>query len=162
MIYLKIYFIALKAEIDKLDINRLVNVPSNLNNLKIKVVDLEVDKLKIVPTKETKFTKKIEDVDKKLFDVSGLVTTTALDTKIKEIDNTIPDLSGLLKKTYYEVEILEREEKYFTAFDYNKFTSDILDAKIKQRGLVNKYDISKVVKYSDLNTKLATLAKKQN
>ena len=94
----------MKAEIDKLDINRLVNVPSNLNNLKIKVVDLEVDKLKIVPTKETKFTKKIEDVDKKLFDVSGLVTTTALDTKIKKIDNTIPDLSGLLKKTYYEVE----------------------------------------------------------
>ena len=152
----------MKAEIDKLDINRLVNVPSNLNNLKIKVVDLEVDKLRIVPTKETKFRKKIENVDKKLFDVSGLVTTTVLDTKIKEIDNTIPDLSGLLKKTYYEVEILERHEKYFTAFDYNKFTSDILDAKIKQRELVNKYDISKVLKYSDLNTKLATLAKKQN
>ena len=30
-------FIALKAEVDKLDINKLVNVPTILNNLKTKV-----------------------------------------------------------------------------------------------------------------------------
>ena len=30
-------FIALKAEVDKLDINKLVNVPSSFNNLKTKV-----------------------------------------------------------------------------------------------------------------------------
>ena len=46
---LKNYFLALKAEVDKLDINKLVNVPANLNNLKTKVVDLDVGKLKIVP-----------------------------------------------------------------------------------------------------------------
>ena len=39
----------MKAEVDKLDINKLVNVPANLNNLKTKVVDLDVGKLKIVP-----------------------------------------------------------------------------------------------------------------
>ena len=32
-------FIALKAEVDKLDINKLVNVPTSLNNLKTKVDD---------------------------------------------------------------------------------------------------------------------------
>ena len=41
-------FIALKAEADKLDINKLVNVPTILNNLKTKVDDLGVVKLKTV------------------------------------------------------------------------------------------------------------------
>ena len=35
-------FIALKAEIDKLDINKMNDVPTNLNNLKTKVDDLDV------------------------------------------------------------------------------------------------------------------------
>ena len=44
--------------------------------------------------------------------------------------------------------------------DYNKFTSDIFDAKIKQKELVDKPHISNLAKNSDLNTKLATLATK--
>ena len=51
-------FIALKAEVDKLDINKLTNVPSSLNNLKTKVDDLDVGKLKAVPAD----LKKISDV----------------------------------------------------------------------------------------------------
>ena len=35
-------FIALKVEVDQLDINKLVNVSTNLNNLKINVDDLDV------------------------------------------------------------------------------------------------------------------------
>ena len=42
-------FIVLKAEDDKLDINKLGNVPPGLNNLKTKVDDLDVGKLKTVP-----------------------------------------------------------------------------------------------------------------
>ena len=38
----------MKAEVDKLDINKLVNVPTSLNNLETKVNDLNVDKLKTV------------------------------------------------------------------------------------------------------------------
>ena len=38
-------FIALEAEVDKLDIIKLVDVPTSLNNLKTKVDDLDVDKL---------------------------------------------------------------------------------------------------------------------
>ena len=34
----KKYFIALKAEVDKLDIATLVNIPTSLNNIKIKLV----------------------------------------------------------------------------------------------------------------------------
>ena len=41
-------FMALKVEVDKLDINKLTNVPTTLNNLKTKVDDLDVGKLKTV------------------------------------------------------------------------------------------------------------------
>ena len=39
----------MKSEIDKLDNNKLVNVPTSLNILKIKVDHLDVGKLKNVP-----------------------------------------------------------------------------------------------------------------
>ena len=42
-------FIALKAEVGKLDINKLVNVPTIFNNLKIKVDDLDVDNMESLP-----------------------------------------------------------------------------------------------------------------
>ena len=41
-------FIALKAEVDKIDINKLVKVLSRLTSLKTKLDDLDVDKLKTV------------------------------------------------------------------------------------------------------------------
>ena len=39
----------MKAEVDKLDINKLVNVSTSLDKLKTKVHDLDVGKLKTVP-----------------------------------------------------------------------------------------------------------------
>ena len=51
-------FIASKAEVDKLSINKLVNVPTGLNNLKTKVDALDVGKLKSVP----KHLKKLIDI----------------------------------------------------------------------------------------------------
>ena len=41
--------LALKAEVDKVDINKVGNIPVSLNNLKIKVDDLDVGKLRTVP-----------------------------------------------------------------------------------------------------------------
>ena len=50
LIYLrKRDFIALKAEVDKLNINKVTNIPTSLNNLEAKVDDLNVDKLQTVP-----------------------------------------------------------------------------------------------------------------
>ena len=54
----KKYFIALKAEFDKQEINKLVNVQTSLNNSKTKVDELDVKKLKTVPVD----LKKIIDV----------------------------------------------------------------------------------------------------
>ena len=85
--------------------------------------------------------KTVGDVDKKIPNVSELVTTTARNTKIIEVKNKFPNVSGLVKKTDYDAKISAIEGKYFTTDDYNKFTSDILDAKIKQKLLVNKFDL---------------------
>ena len=48
-----------------------------------------------------------------------------------------------MKKIDYNTKILEIEEKYITTSDYNKFTSD---AKVKQKELVNGFDISNLNK----------------
>ena len=48
----------MKAEVEKVDINKLVNVPSSLNNSKIKVNDLDADKLRTVLVN----SKKLSDI----------------------------------------------------------------------------------------------------
>ena len=52
----------MKAEVDKVEINKLVNVPTGLNNFKTKVDDLDVGKLKTVPTD---FKNSSDTIDKK-------------------------------------------------------------------------------------------------
>ena len=42
-------FIVLKVEVEKLDIAKLVNVPTSLNDVKTKVNNLDIGKLKTVP-----------------------------------------------------------------------------------------------------------------
>ena len=44
----KKYITALKDEVDKIDTNKLVNVPNSFNYLKTKINDLDVGKLKTV------------------------------------------------------------------------------------------------------------------
>ena len=53
--------IALKAEIERLDIYKLVNVPTSFNNLKAKVDDLDIDILKIVPIGSKKLSSIVDD-----------------------------------------------------------------------------------------------------
>ena len=42
-------FIVLKAEVNKLDVNKLFYISTSLNNIKAKIDDLDVDKLKTFP-----------------------------------------------------------------------------------------------------------------
>ena len=76
---------------------------------------------------------KIGKVENKIPNVSGLVTNAVLDTKTSEVENTIPDVSDFAKKRHYEAKKKGIKGKYFTTADYHKFTSDIIDAKIKQK-----------------------------
>ena len=84
---------------------------------------------------------KISEVENKIPDTSGLVTITVVNTKIGKIENKITDINGLVKKTDYDPKILDTEEKYFTTSDYNKFTKEITDVKIKEMKLIDQSDI---------------------
>ena len=78
--------------------------------------------------------------------MSGLGTNTVLNTETVEVENKIPDVSGLTKKTGYDGTILDIEKKYLTASNYNKFTKEILDTKIKEKKLTDQSDISNLLK----------------
>ena len=61
----------LKSRLDKLDINKLKNVPTNLNNLKSKVGKLDADKLVPVPVDLSKLSDivKNDDVKKDVYNI---------------------------------------------------------------------------------------------
>ena len=71
----------LKIDVDKLDIGKLKNVPTNLNALKSKVDKLEVDKL--VPVL-------VRDLVK-----NAVVKKDVYNTKIKNIEDKISDITNL-------------------------------------------------------------------
>ena len=79
----------MKAEIAKLDI--LVNVPTRLNNLKTKVDDLDVGKLKSLPVD---FTKLSDAVDNKVVKNKKFNT---LKTKVNNLEKKIPDATTLIQ-----------------------------------------------------------------
>ena len=91
-------FIALKAEVEKLDINKLINVTTSLNNLKTKVDDLDVDKLKTVPVD----VKKVSDVaDNKVVKNTKFNT---LKTNVNNLDKKIPDATTLIHTNQYNTD----------------------------------------------------------
>ena len=85
-----------KSNVDKSDIDKLKNVPTNLSNLKSKANKLDVDKWVPVPVylskisdavkndvaKKDVYNVKIKNIDDKIPDVTNLATTTALNAKI--------------------------------------------------------------------------------
>ena len=80
----------------------------------------------------------------------------SLEERIGDVNKKRPDVSGLVTTNFLNTKITDIEGEHFTTSDYDTFTGDILDAKIKQKELGNKSVISNLIKYSDLSTKLAT------
>lgn len=62
-----------------------------------------------------------------------LVNTAVLNIKIDEAENKLFKVIVLFKKTYYDAQISDIQKKQFTTSDYNKFKSDMLDSKIRQK-----------------------------
>ena len=115
----------MKAEVNKLHINKLVNVPTGLNNLKTKINDLDVVKLKTVSVD----LKKLSDaVDNKVVKNTKFNT---LKTTVNNLEKKIPDASTLihinqynadkqnLEKTIGDVDKKITKYKWFS--DYNCF-----------------------------------------
>ena len=82
-------FIAWKGVVDKLELNKLVNVLTGLDNLRIEVEDLDVDKLKTFPVdlKELGVVVSKEVVKNSKFN--------KLNSKVNNSDNSIPDATIL-------------------------------------------------------------------
>ena len=102
----------LKSHIDNLDIDKLKNIPTNLNFLKSKVDKLDVDRL--VPPlvylsklsdvvkmmlKKDVFNTRIKNIENKIPDVTNLATKTTLNAKISEAKNEIPSITNLGTQT---------------------------------------------------------------
>lgn len=130
-------FIALKAEVEKLDFNKLVTVPIASNKLKPKVDDLDVDTLKTVPTiffkkmidvlrkeviEKTKYAKlnsKINNLKNKNPDASTLAYMNqyntdkqGLENKIENVDKKTQGVSSLVTNTNFNTKISEVENRY--------------------------------------------------
>lgn len=61
--------------------------------------------------------------------------TPTVNTQIEEVENKTPDVRGLIKETDYNVKISNIEAKYFTTSEYNTFTTQIVETKIKEKRL---------------------------
>ena len=98
-------FIPLKSEVDKLKINKLINVPTSLNNLKTKVNNLDVDKLKTVPVN----LKRLSD----LVDNAVVKNTkfNILKTKVNNLEKKFPDGTTLIHINEYSTDKKNVEKK---------------------------------------------------
>ena len=122
-------------QLDKLDIDKLKNVPTNLRNLKTKVDNLDVDKLvpvsahlsKLSDTvkndiaKKDVYNAKIKNIEGKTPDITNLPANASFNVKINEVNtidlatttaliavkNNMPSVSNLVKKTDYNIKIAE-------------------------------------------------------
>ena len=131
----------LKSEVDKLDIDKLVFIPTDSSKLS--------DVVKNDVVKKTDYNKLVTKVDN--IDTSGLVKQTDYNTKITEIEDKIPDISGLTTKTA------------LTTVE-NKIPSiSNLATKTAFTTVENKIPIiSGLVKKTDYNTKITDIKNKLN
>ena len=90
--------VVLKEEVDKLDITKLVNVPASVNNLKTKVDDLYVGKLKTVLVD----LKKLSDVADN--EVVKNKQFNTLQTNVNNLDNKIVDATTLIHINQYNTD----------------------------------------------------------
>ena len=85
---------------------------TKVNNLEIRIPHITT----LIHINQYNTNKKIRekkngDVDKKMRDSIGLVTTTVLNTKNSEVENKIPDTSSLMITTVLNIKICEIENK---------------------------------------------------
>ena len=77
----------LKSEVDKLDVDKLKPIPTDLSKLR--------DVVKNDVVKKTDYNKLVTKVDN--IDTSGLVKKTDYNTKITDTEDKIPDTSSFVK-----------------------------------------------------------------
>ena len=113
------------SDVDKLELDQLKNVPSNLSNLKSKVDKSDVDKLVPVAVdlsklsdlvkndvKKDVYNAKIKDIKDKIPDITKLASNTTLNAKINEVKNEIPTITNLATIAACNAKINEAKNEY--------------------------------------------------
>ena len=115
----------LKAEVDKLDVDKLAPVP------------LDLSKLSDVVKNGVKKTVYETELENKIPDISNLATKTELTA----VENKIPNVSNLVNKTDYNTKVTEIEnklnnhnhDKYIDTSEFNKSAADVFNLITKNR-----------------------------
>ena len=114
------------SDVTKLDIEKLKNLPTNLNNLESKIDQLDVDIVVLVPVDLSKKsdpvksyvvkkhvniaqTKTMED---KILDITNLSTNTTLNAKINEVIREIPGITNLATTALRNAQKMRLEKNY--------------------------------------------------
>ena len=109
----------------------------------------------------------------KINEVKGLIpkiTNLATASALTAVENKIPSVSNLVKKTNYNTKINEIEkktidhnhDKYITTPEFNKFTAEIFDLRLKWAHLASKIDIADFVNKTDFDNKLKDVTSNKN
>ena len=123
----------LKSDVDKLDINKFNNAPSNLSNLKSKVDKLNVGKLETTPADLSKLSNAVKNdvVEKTEYNAfaknADAVQTTNTNILVKKIDYN-SKLNGIKKNTDHD-----HSNKYISTQDFNKLTSQNFTARLASK-----------------------------
>ena len=120
----KVDLVNLKSNVDKLDIDKLKNVPTNLSNLKSKTVKLDDDKLVPVPVdlsnlsdvvkndaKKDVYNAKIKNIEDKIPDITNFDTNVSLNAKINDVRSEILSITNLATNASLNAKINEVKNK---------------------------------------------------
>ena len=151
---------ALKTEVDKIDADKLKTVPDDLAKLSnvvknevVKKTDFSADNYVTITkfsTDTNSLDNKIDKVDKKIPDVSGLATKRNVTTLVNNLDNKIDNLktNDYAKKTSLT--------NYMLISTFNTKSTE-LESKIKDADIIAK---SAVTKANSIKSNLNDYAKK--
>ena len=97
-----------------------------------------------------KLNAKTTEIEGKIASISGLATNAAL----TEVENKLPNVSNFVKKKDYDTKTNEIEkkltdhdhDKYIITAEFNKLSTEVSDARLKQAGLVTKTDFDDKLK----------------
>ena len=140
-------------------------VKKDVYNANIKNIADKIPDANNLATKTT-VNPKINEVKGEISIITKLTTTSAL-TGVK---NKISSVSNFVKKSDYDTKIngIEKKitdhnhDKYINTQEFNKFTAEIFDLRLKRANLSSKIDIAKFVKNTDFDNKLKDVASNKN
>ena len=98
----KVHLANSKFNVDKLDIDKLKNVPTNLSNLKSKVDKLDVDKLLTITVNLCKLSDAVENI---------VAKKDAYNTKVKNIEDKTPEITNVATETILNAKTNEDKGK---------------------------------------------------